>query len=219
MMESARRPSGRPRKEEAGRLGESILDGARAAFGRKGIANVSLEEIASSLGVSKHTIYRRYPGMAALLDAVVARDIEHFRQALAAAGDEVGDPLEAVRRISRSYVAFGASRDYAAFYLSLNAEAAVVPALRERLAAWTATALEPLTAAIAAAQAAGALRPGEPLPVCDALVDLLEGVNNRVRLAPGEAPDIEGLFSTRWEVFLAAMATPATASAKPDLVP
>ena len=219
MVESVRRPGGRPSKEEAARLGESILDGARAAFGRKGIANVSLEEIASSLGVSKHTIYRRYPGMAALLDAVVARDIGHFRQALATAADVAGDPLDAARRISRSYVAFGASSDYAAFYLSLSAEAAVVPALRERLAAWSATALEPLTAAIAAAQAAGALRPGDPLPVRGVLVDLLEGVNNRVRLASGETPDVEALFETRWQVFLAAMAMPATSSARPSLAP
>lgn len=208
MTSIERRPGGRPSKDEAERLGGRILDGARAALGEKGIGHVSLEEIAAALGVSKHTIYRRYPGKAALLEAVVARDIGHFRQALADAANEAQEPLEAVRRIARSYVAFGASRDYAAFYLSLNAEAAVAPALRERLAAWSAHSLEPLTSAIDAAQIAGVLRTGDPLLVRDVLVDLLEGVNNRVRLAPADVPDIERLFEQRWQVFLAAMAKP-----------
>ncbi|MCS0495298.1 TetR/AcrR family transcriptional regulator [Ancylobacter sp. MQZ15Z-1] len=204
-----RRPGGRPSKEEAERLGAKILDGARAVFGTKGIGHASLDEIASELGVSKHTIYRRYPGKAALLDAVVGRDIARFRQALVAAGEAGTEPLDKVRRIARSYVAFGTARDYAAFYLSVNAEAAVSPSLREQLAIWSAAALEPLAEAVSVAQGTGVLRPGDSLLARDVLIDLMEGVNNRVRLAAGAIPDVERLFEDRWQVFLAAMSTPA----------
>lgn len=208
-MRNENRPTGRPTKQEAERLGERILDEARAMFGANGISRVSLDEIASRLCVSKHTIYRRYPGKAALIEAVVARDLSRFRQSLAAASDEAQEPIDKVRSIARRYVAFGATREYAAFYLSLSAEAAVVPELRERLAEWSASALEPLTMAITIAQQAGVLRDEDPPLIRDVLVDLLEGVNNRARLAAGVAPDIECLFAERWGVFIAALATPA----------
>ncbi|SMH33135.1 TetR/AcrR family transcriptional regulator [Azospirillum agricola] len=211
METGGRKPGGRPTREQAATLGARLLDGARSVFCRKGVSGSSLEEIALELGVSKHTLYRRYPNKAALLDAVVERDIGRFRHALSTAGDGAGDgagPLEALRRTALRYAEIGSARDYAAFYLSLNAEAALSATLRARLAEWSRAALEPLAGAVAAAQAAGALRPGDALAVCGILVDLLEGANNRVRLgdgASGDAPCLERLFDERWTVFTAAM--------------
>ncbi|WP_431861141.1 TetR/AcrR family transcriptional regulator [Azospirillum sp.] len=203
-----RKPGGRPTREQAAAIDARILDGARSVFCRKGVANSSVEEIALDLGVSKHTLYRRYPNKAALLDAVVARDIERFRQALTAAAGGGAGPLDALRRAALRYVEVGSSRAYAAFYLSVSAEAAVSPTLRSRLAEWSGRALEPLVEAVAAAQAAGSLRPGDPAAVGGILLDLLEGVNNRVRLhddAAGDGPSPLGLFEARWAVFIAAL--------------
>jgi AcrR family transcriptional regulator len=186
-----------------------LLDGARAAFARNGIANTSLEEIAASLGMSKHTIYRRYPNKGVLVQAVVHRDLVLFRSALSRAGAAGAEPVEALRNVALTYFSFGTDRDYAAFYLSVNAEAAVSPSMREKLALWSATALEPLMHAIVSAQAVHGLRPGDPASICNVLVDLLEGANNRVRL--GTADAFAGsasrlLFDERWDVFVAAMA-------------
>jgi AcrR family transcriptional regulator len=204
-----RKPGGRPTREQAAAIDARILDGARAVFCRKGVANSGLEEIAAELGVSKHTLYRRYPNKAALLEAVVGRDVGRFRDALlsAAAGKEGGGALDALRRAAFRYVEIGSSRDYAAFYLSVSAEAAVSPVFRERLASWSRDALEPLVGLVSTAQAAGELRPGDPGSVCGILVDLLEGVNNRLRLgedAVVEVPSLLRLFEERWAVFTTA---------------
>nr|WP_246513558.1 TetR/AcrR family transcriptional regulator [Azospirillum picis] len=204
---NARKPGGRPTREQAAAIDARILDEARSVFCRRGIANSSMEEIVLGLGVSKHTLYRRYPNRAALLDAVVARDIDRFRHALSTAAGGGGhggaEALDAVRRAALRYVEIGSSRDYAAFYLSVSAEAAVSPTLRARLAAWSQGALEPLVAAVASAQAAGGLRPGDPAAVCAILVDLLEGANNRLRL-DDDAPSPDRLFAERWAVFTTA---------------
>lgn len=204
-----RKPGGRPTREQAAAIDARILDGARAVFCRKGVANSGLEEIAAELGMSKHTLYRRYPNKAALLEAVVGRDVGRFRDALlsAAAGKEGEGALDALRRAAFRYIEIGSSRDYAAFYLSVSAEAAVSPVLRERLASWSRDALEPLAGCVAAAQGAGELRPGDPASVCGILVDLLEGVNNRLRLGDdrgGNVPSLLRLFEERWTVFTTA---------------
>jgi hypothetical protein len=81
--------------------------------------------------------------------------------------------------------------------------------MRDKLAVWSSAAFEPLRDAIVSAQAAYALRPGDPTSICDILVDLLEGANNRVRLGTADAPDDSAsrlLFDERWGVFVAAMA-------------
>lgn len=211
-MKQNARLGGRPSRLEAAALDARLLDGARAAFGRKGIANTSLEEIATSLGISKHTLYRRHASKQALLDAVVERDMRAFRDSLLAASvdGETGDPLAALRRVAYRYVEIGSRREYAAFYLSVCAEAALSAALRRRLAEWSERALEPLSNAIGAALEAGRLRAGNPAEATALLIDLLEGVNNRLRLAPGEEDDgamLISLFDRRWTAFLAATAT------------
>lgn len=210
-MKQDARPGGRPSRQEAAALDARLLDGARAAFGRKGIANTSLEEIATSLGISKHTLYRRHASKQALLDAVVERDMRAFREALLAASvdGETGHALEALRRVAYRYVEIGSRREYAAFYLSVCAEAALSAALRYRLASWSERALEPLSDAIGAALEAGVLRAGNPVEITALLIDLLEGVNNRRRLAPAEDDEGEtltSLFERRWTAFLAATA-------------
>lgn len=213
---SGRKPGGRPTREQAAAIDARILDGARAVFCRKGIANSGLEEIAAELGVSKHTLYRRYPNKAALLEAVVGHDVGRFRNALLSAADEDGaGALDALRRAALRYVEIGSSRDYAAFYLSVSAEAAVSSALRKRLASWSRDALEPLVGFVTAAQGEGELRPGDPASVCGILIDLLEGVNNRLRLGDDGLDDdgtadllsLFRLFEERWAVFTTAFGT------------
>jgi AcrR family transcriptional regulator len=204
-----RRAGGRPSKEVANAIDMRLLDGARAAFARNGIANTSLEEIAADLGMSKHTIYRRYPNKALLLQAVVSRDLVRFRSALSQAAAERTEPLGSLHNVALSYFTFGTNREYSAFYLSVSAEAAISPSMRDKLAVWSSAAFEPLRDAIVSAQAAYALRPGDPTSICDILVDLLEGANNRVRLGTADAPDDSAsrlLFDERWGVFVAAMA-------------
>jgi AcrR family transcriptional regulator len=61
-----RRPPGRPRSAEAD---EAILDAAIEVFADAGYEGLTVEGVAARAGVSKATVYRRYPGK---LDLVVA---------------------------------------------------------------------------------------------------------------------------------------------------
>lgn len=203
------RLGGRPTREEAASLTGQILDEARAAFAKKGVANASIEEIAARQAISKHTLYRRYPNKQALLEAVIERDLTRFRAALAQAAKEHEEPLLALHAIASRYFLFGTDRDYSAFYLSVTAEAVLSASLRERLAIWSSTALEPMVGAIIAAQAAGAVVAGDAAEICGVLVDLLEGANNRVRLGLRDTPDeaeCRRVFESRWTIFQTAMA-------------
>lgn len=208
MMTEPPRPGGRPTREGAANLTRQILDDARAAFAKKGVANASMEEIAARQAISKHTLYRRYPNKQALLEAVVERDLIRFRAALAQAAMQHEEPLLALHAVAFRYFLFGTDRDYSAFYLSVTAEAVLSASLRERLAIWSSVALEPMVGAILAAQAAGAIIAGDPSELCGVLVDLLEGANNRIRLGLCDAPDeaeCRRVFDSRWTIFQTAM--------------
>ncbi len=209
MKTAQARAGGRPTRQEAETLTGHILNDARATFAKKGVAAATMEEIAALRAISKHTLYRRYPSKQALLEAVVERDLIRFRAALAQAAMPHDDPLLALRAIAFRYFLFGADRDYSAFYLSVTAEAALSASLRERLAVWSSTALEPMVDAIVAAQRTGALVEGDASEMCGVLVDLLEGANNRIRLGPDDSPDEARrlrIFEGRWIIFQTAMA-------------
>jgi AcrR family transcriptional regulator len=60
---------GRPRSEAADR---AILEAALALMGRDGYARMSVDAVAAEAGVSKPTLYLRYPSKAALATAALA---------------------------------------------------------------------------------------------------------------------------------------------------
>jgi AcrR family transcriptional regulator len=70
-------------------VGERILAAAGELVADRGLAGLSLDEAAARSGVSRATVYRLYPGKAALFRAVVAHHlrIDEALEVLAAAGD------------------------------------------------------------------------------------------------------------------------------------
>jgi AcrR family transcriptional regulator len=89
---------GRPRSEAADR---AILEAALARMSRDGYARMSVDAVAADAGVSKPTLYLRYPSKAALATAALA----HAREQTApgATGDTRAD-LVALLRHFRSGV-------------------------------------------------------------------------------------------------------------------
>ena len=205
--------AGLPTKKQAAELDERILDGARLVFCERGIAGASIEEIASRLSLSKHTIYRRHPTKVALLEAVAERDIGRFKDRLSGAAIDCANPLDGLRRTALRYVEIGSSREYAVFYLGVIAEAVRSASLRRQLAAWTYTSLQPIIAAIAGAQQVGSLKAGDVGDATSILIDLMEGVNNHMRLGDhgrNAKAILAAKFDRRWEIFLAAMGSART---------
>ena len=91
---------GRPRKGDDDLITASILAVAGELFAANGLAATSLDLVASTSGVARDTIYRRYSSKEELFKAVA----ENARQQILAGIDfgpvPAGDTLEALRSIS-----------------------------------------------------------------------------------------------------------------------
>jgi AcrR family transcriptional regulator len=126
-------PRGRPRSQEADR---AIMTATVELLAERGLAAMSIEEVAARAGVGKATIYRRWPSKGLLaLDAFVAS----FRaeQPLPDTGTLRGDLLDALHAWVRAVTLTPMGRLLA----DLVAEAQHDPELR---AAWRDRVLEPL---------------------------------------------------------------------------
>ena len=63
---------GRPTKVQVAAIDRSILNVARNLFLTEGYANTRMEAIAASIGISKATLYSRYPDKPTLFSAIVS---------------------------------------------------------------------------------------------------------------------------------------------------
>jgi AcrR family transcriptional regulator len=207
-----RRGAGRPTREEAAAINDRVLDGARTAFCRQGISGASMDEIATAVGVTKHTIYRRYPSKAALLEAVVERDLSRFEEEMQFApescGAAGGDPIIALKEATQRFFQCCITPEDVAFVSFLHAEGAFSDDMRRKLAEWEKVANAPLRERIEQAQAAGRIRAGDPVKICEVLVDLIDGGARRSGLANGDAGLSNERFGERWEIFARAMFQP-----------
>lgn len=66
-------------------VAEKILDTARAVFETYGVRRANMEDVAARAGVSRSTVYRRFPTKDALLEGLVRREAERFFSTLDAA--------------------------------------------------------------------------------------------------------------------------------------
>ncbi|OAF06290.1 TetR/AcrR family transcriptional regulator [Bradyrhizobium neotropicale] len=85
--------AGRPPKELAAEVDERILNAARELFLARGLAGVSVAEIAGLAHASKGTIYARFPTKEALFAAIAIRNSEKVRQGYENASS-LGDTIE-----------------------------------------------------------------------------------------------------------------------------
>ena len=69
-----RSPAGRPRRADAQRNYERLVEQARVAFAEFGV-DASLDEIARRAGVASGTLYRHFPTRLDLIEAVLAEQI------------------------------------------------------------------------------------------------------------------------------------------------
>ncbi|MET4898356.1 TetR/AcrR family transcriptional regulator [Sphingomonadaceae bacterium jetA1] len=204
-MTITKRTAGRPTREQAQHIGDIVLTGAREAFCCRGIEGTSMEEIALSVGVSKHTIYRRYAGKMALLDAVVTRDLDRLNQAMLEASTE-SDPLERLRHSARRFFYFCVEPDSVRFMAFLTSESVFSEDLRRRFVTWERVLSAPIIACIEAAQEHGQLRRDEtPTARFSLLIDILDGPSRRMQFDmpdPFSGLEPEAFFEHRWSVFL-----------------
>jgi len=99
----------RPRRADAQRNYDRILDVARAAVAEHG-GDVVLEDIARQAGVGIGTLYRHFPNRQALLEAVFLDDAEHLRSVAEEMCEDCDDraPLGDLVEWLRLHLVFGA---------------------------------------------------------------------------------------------------------------
>jgi AcrR family transcriptional regulator len=204
-----RRQAGRPTRAEAADIDDRVLDAARTIFCRQGIAATSIGDVASASRVTKHTIYRRYRNKAALIDAVVSRDIAGLAETFAPDRAAPG-PLAALEAAALKLFTYTMDPDRSRFIGFLEAEGVFSDDMRDRMADWEELVLGPLAACTAAAQAVGEIGSGDPVAIATMLLDLVSGLARRHRTgqrfgSDGGSPD--AAFAERWRLFRNAVTT------------
>jgi AcrR family transcriptional regulator len=157
-----RRP-GRPRSEG---VDEALLDATMALAGEVGMHAMSMDDLAQRAGVSKATIYRRWPSKEALVLDALAHAIRPFD--LVDTGSLRGDLDAYLRELGRR-MQTGRTSDVLPDLISA---AARDRALRESLDEWVRHRRQPLNTILARGVRRGELAPDSDL---DSIIDALIG--------------------------------------------
>jgi AcrR family transcriptional regulator len=149
----------------------ALLDAADALLAAQGYAAVTIEAVAARAGVSRPTVYRRWPSRVAVVMAAVARHEDP-----APAGD-TGTLRGDLHGVASAVAAVTARPAFATVLPGLLVDLADDPGARGALIGeWVAPRAASLTAALARAAARGEIAPdvaGEPTVL--ALAELLVG--------------------------------------------
>lgn len=204
-------PAGQPkfRRRKADRPDE-IVAAAFEVFAEKGFAAARLDDIAARAGVSKGAIYLYFATKEDIFQAVVEQGVApnlHNLAALAAANPQTFPDL--IRAFAKAMAQVASTTPLGGILKMVIGEARNFPELarvwHDRLIV---PALGALSAAIAAAQARGEIRPGDPRHYAASLISpMLVGVIWRETFTPiGAEPfDLPALMEQHVETLLRGM--------------
>jgi AcrR family transcriptional regulator len=140
---------------------DPILDAARATVLDFGVRRTTVSEVARRAGVSRMTVYRRYPDGASLLRALMAREFARVVEVAAADSAGAGQPRE------RLVAEIAAGLDHLLVHpvlrrlLEVDAEL-LLPYFVEARGRFQTLVVARLAELIAAGQRAGDIRAGDP---------------------------------------------------------
>lgn len=163
-MPRARRTTRVPRKVgyHHGDLRHALIEAALAVVERKGVAGLTLREAAERAGVTHAATYRHFPDKAALVAALAERGFRRLRELMEEAIERTAaDPVARLLALGTAYMRL-ADEHPAVFRLMFGSEIAdrsKYPSLRTA----DDVAFAELREAIAACQAAGVVREGNPV--------------------------------------------------------
>jgi AcrR family transcriptional regulator len=168
---------------------ERILEGAREALARHGLAKLAMSDVSACAGVSRGTVYRYFPSLDALLRELSLAEAERFREQALGAAREAPDPGNRLR------VVLEYATQHAQAHTALQR---LLPLIREELGG----VLRPLL------EASGPVASGriDPEPLLDALVRVLVAAY----LFPGEEPlELKATVEALWGLVASEPGQPA----------
>ncbi len=144
-----------------GRIDAAILDAAAECVLAFGVRRTSLSDVARRAGVSRPTVYRRWPDLTALVADVMTRQ---WAAAFAVAEPDLADFATAREfAVSAIVAVVRALRDHPLLVKIIDVDPELLqPYIFDRLGTGQRRALEFLTAQVAGGQADGSVRSGDP---------------------------------------------------------
>jgi AcrR family transcriptional regulator len=105
--------SERFRRKRRDAVAGQLLEAAETVIARVGYEDVTMGEIARAAGCATGTLYLYFKDKQQLVTALVERHGAEFRERVRAAMEDVEDPLERIRRATRSFLEyFAGNRNY-----------------------------------------------------------------------------------------------------------
>jgi AcrR family transcriptional regulator len=104
--------TGKPARRDYhhGNLKNVLIDAAISQIATHGARDLSLRELARSIGVSHASTYRHFPNKESVLATIAEQGFEKLTRAMeAAAQPHAGDPLDMLQATGVAYVDFGVS--------------------------------------------------------------------------------------------------------------
>jgi AcrR family transcriptional regulator len=183
---------------------DDVLEAARATVLDFGVRRTTVSEVARRAGLSRMTVYRRYPDGAALMRALMTRE---FGAVLERARSEaLAQPTGRDRVVAAATKTVELMQTHPLLLRLLELEPEVLlPYLTERIGRFQAIARESLTAAIADAQADRSVRAGDPA----ALAATIELSGRGLVVAARALADAERADAVQqWRLMISAYLTP-----------
>lgn len=173
---STRRSRGRPKQSDVELIDSELLDGALREFLKTGYGGTSIRQIVGALGISKTTLYSRYPSKEALFNAIVARQIERLSANTALQVD--GDWLEigiGLRSYANRTLEISLEGDLRAVNLLIYSEAPRFPELGAAAADRSRQGIAQITEFIAQCSERDGVRVRDPQAIAEAFIFMLRG--------------------------------------------
>jgi AcrR family transcriptional regulator len=167
---------------------DPILDAARAQVMAVGVRRTTLTDIASRAGVSRMTVYRRYPDVRTVLQALMTREFAALiERAAQEAGEDAGNGRERVVRTAVRGAELLAAHPLFLRLLDVDPEL-LLPYVTERVGRFQALVIDDLAARLQAAMDEGSVRRGDAQRLASAMELAMRGY---VLAAHSDAPDDE----------------------------
>jgi len=207
MTMAPQRRAGRPRREEARAIETLILDRTIDALRDARYATLSIDALAQDIGVTKQTIYRRFPSKDALIDAAIEHRMDELYAFARDTADSAREPIAALRAFTRHMFTLLLKPENIGLAIFINHASLTDAGFAVRQRHWHAVLMAPITCMIATAQAQALLADGDPECMAHMLYDLINGPVNRLRIALDPQAVLGGLcedgaFDQRFRAFM-----------------
>jgi AcrR family transcriptional regulator len=169
------------------RASEAIIEATRASVLDFGIRRTALSDIARRAGVSRMTVYRRYPGAEALLRELMTREFGALMEEIAVEVDGEHARERLVGRLTASIVRL---RVHPLFRKVLEAEPELLmPYVLQRMGGTQRHALALIEHDVSEGQADGSVRAGDPRAMAQALLLVTQSFVFSGRIVEGVPDD------------------------------